>query len=114
MKSSILKEAISAMFVKKPGSPQDSERANSTTLELSSDTSSSNSPSNSNESSPAGSTQNSRKNSPVPDEAKPSTLKKKSRYTFYSTSLVEHKIIQPGSDCLPFPWTHDQNTKMHN
>ena len=45
MKSSILKEAISAMFVKKPGSPPDSERANSTTLELSSDTSSSNSPS---------------------------------------------------------------------
>ena len=114
MKSSILKEAISAMFVKKPGTHQDSERTNSTSTEFSSEVSSSNSPSSSNDSSPTGSTQNSRKNSPVPDEAKPSTLKKKSRYTFYSTSLVEHKIIQPGSDCLPFPMTQDQSTKMRN
>ena len=112
MKSSVLKEAISAMFVKKPGNKSDSERKVSS--EFSSETSYENSPSSSNDSSPAGSNQNSRKNSPVPAEAKPSTLKKKSRYTFYSTSLVEHKIIQPGSDCLPFPWTHDQNTKTRN
>ena len=112
MKSSVLKEAISAMFVKKPGNKHGSENRNS--LGFSTETSYENSPSNSNDSSPAGSNQNSRKNSPVPAEANPSTMKKKSRYTFYSTSLVEHKIIQPGSDCLPFPWTHDQNTKTRN
>ena len=112
MKSSVLKEAISAMFVKKPRHNNDAEGSNS--LEFSSDSSYENSPSSSNDSSPAGSNQNSRKNSPNPEEAKPSTLKKKSRYTFYSTSLVEHKIIQPGSDCLPFPWTHDQSTKTRN
>ena len=112
MKSSVLKEAISAMFVKKPGNKQGSDHRNS--LGCSTETSYENSPSCSNDSSPAGSNQNSRKNSPVPAEANPSTMKKKSRYTFYSTSLVEHKIIQPGSDCLPFPWTHDQNTKTRN
>ena len=111
MKSSILKEAISAILVKKPISEQKSEWTVSSTSGNSSRTSSKNSTSNSKDSTPTGSCKHSRKNSPVPDEAQPSTLKKKSRYTFYSTNLVEHRIVQPGSNCLPFPWNHNHDTK---
>ena len=111
MKSSIFKEAINTILVKKPATEEISEWTHPENSRYSSSTSSANSTSNSTDTSPTGSTQNSRKNSPIPDEAKPSTLKKKSRYIFYTTSLVEHKIVQPGSQCLPFPWTHDRNTK---
>ena len=111
MKSSILKEAINAILVKKPIPEEESEWTVSTTSGYSSRTSSKHGTPCSKDCSPAGSSQVSRKNSPIPDEAQPSTLKKKSRYTFYSTNLVEHRIVQPGSNCLPFPWTHSHDRK---
>ena len=110
MKSSILKEAINSVLLKRLETVPESEWGrDSYRHEHSTEPSSSNnSVASSNDSTPSGSNSNSRKNS---EEAKPSTLKKKSRFMFYSTNLVEHRIVQPGSSCLPFPWTHSRDEK---
>ena len=64
--------------------------------------------------SPTGSNQPSRKNSTIPEEAKSSTTKGQSRYTFCSMNLVERRIIKPGTNCLPFPWTHSSDRNNGN
>ena len=110
MKSSILKEAINSVLVKRLETVPESEWGrDSYRHEHSTEPTSSNSSgASSKNSTPSVSNSNSRKNS---EEAKPSTLKKKSRFMFYSTNLVEHRIVQPGSSCLPFPWTHCRDEK---
>ena len=110
MKSSILKEAINSILVKRLETVPESEWGrDSYRHEHSTEPSSSNSSgASSKDSTPSGSNSNSRKNS---EEANSSTLKKKSRFMFYSTNLVEHRIVQPGSSCLPFPWTHCRDEK---
>ena len=110
MKSSVLKEAINSILVKRLETVPESEWGrDSYRHEHSTEPSYSNSSgASSKDSTPSGSNSNSRKNS---EEAKPSTLKKKSRFMFYSTNLVEHRIVQPGSSCLPFPWTHCRDEK---
>jgi len=55
--------------------------------------------------SPTGSNQTSRKNSENTVEAKSSTTKTQSQYSFYSMNLVEHRIIRPGKDSTLFPWS---------
>ena len=116
MRSSILKEAINVLLDRKASKHmQDLElRETAGATFHSPGNSSSSSPSSSMETSPTGSNRSSRKNSTIIEEAKSSTSKGKSRYRFYSTNLVERRIIQPGSQCLPFPWKMDSDSKTSN
>ena len=111
MKSSILREAIHSLLVKKPSTEQELECPAPGTTVHSPGTSSPTSTASSTDTSPVGSNKSSRRNSTIPEEAKPSTSKGKARYMFYSTNLVEHRIVQPGTHCLPFPWTHNPDSK---
>ena len=112
MKSSILREAINSLLAKKPSTGQELEGSSSGVTFYSPWSSSPNSTANSTDISRVGSTKSSRRSSTIPEEAQSSTSKGKSRYMFHTTNLVEHRIVQPGSHCLPFPWTH--NTESPN
>ena len=116
MKSSILREAISALLVKKPSTGHTVERRDTGTSFYSPWTSSPTTTANSTDITPAGSNNGSRKNSTIPEEANSATSKGKFRYMFHSTNLVEHRIVQPGSYCLPFPSSQNlesKNTTKH-
>ena len=99
--SYILEEAIASVLIKRSPIGQRMEWCNPRVYSTTSSASSSSA------TSPTASNQASRKNSS--EEVKSSTAKSRSRYTFYSMSLVEHRIVKPGTNCLPFPWTHDSD-----
>ena len=61
--------------------------------------------------SPTGTNKTSTKNNELPEEAKSSNIKDKARNLFYSTTLVEHRVLQPGSNSTSFSSTNISHKK---
>ena len=111
-KPSILEEAIESVMARKRSSVGLEGSAEWRKPGIYSSTSTA---SNSSQCSPSASVQGSRKNSTGEDTdiIKPhlEKIRQKARYNFFSINLVERQIIQPGANCLPFPWTSSQSLK---
>ena len=106
MKSSIVIESKKSLLAKKLSTGQELKGRASRVTFYSPRSSSPTPNANTKDISPTGSNKSRRKISTIPEEVQSSTLRGKFGFMFYSTNLVEHRIVQPGSHCFPFHSKH--------